>query len=115
MQWDQWDLGIQGIALMAAIAVGFGAAAAVLAGGRASRRIGVGAAAAIACFVVGLWTSEVFFGWATEAELQPNVDGLSRDEVLLSSALTTLVVVLAAHLLGRRRRTEDRTRDARRR
>lgn len=48
------------------------------------------------CFGAGLLTSEVFLaaarlqsesGWATEEDLQPNIDGLSRDQVLLSSAL----------------------------
>ena len=43
---------------------------------------------------VTLRASEGLFGWATEEELQPNVDGLSRDEILLSSVLTTLIVVL---------------------
>jgi hypothetical protein len=33
------------------------------------------------------------FGWATEEELQPNIDGLSRDEVLLSAVITTALVV----------------------
>lgn len=43
------------------------------------------------------------FGWATEEELQPNVDGLSRDEVLLSSVLTTAMVVLVMRYVARRR------------
>jgi hypothetical protein len=47
----------------------------------------------LACFGMGLISSEVVFGWATEEELQPNVDGLSRDEVLLSSLVTTALVV----------------------
>ena len=56
----------------------------------------------VACFGVGSVTSEGLFGWATEEELQPNIDGLSRDEVLLSSVLTTAVVVLVMRYLARR-------------
>jgi hypothetical protein len=35
----------------------------------------------------GLFVSEVWFGWATEEDLQPNIDGLSFDEVLLLAPL----------------------------
>ena len=35
-------------------------------------------------FIAGLLISEVWFGSATEEELQPNIDGLSRDEALLA-------------------------------
>lgn len=47
--------------------------------------------------VLGLVISEVLFGWATEEDLQPNIDGLSRDEVLLA------VVPAFAAVLGVRR------------
>ena len=75
-------------------------------------RLVASAITTVACFGVGLVTSEVLFGWATEEELQPNVDGLSRDEVLLSSVLTTAMVVLVmrylAHRAGGRRSPGDR-------
>ena len=58
----------------------------------------------VACFGVGLLTSEWLFGWATEEDLQPNVDGLSRDEVLLSSVLTTTAVVIVMRFVARRTR-----------
>ena len=58
---------------------------------------------------LGLLTSEVLFGWATEEELQPNVDGLSRDEVLLSSALTTAAVVLAMRYVAHGKEGGNRT------
>jgi len=97
----QWDLGLQGLAVLGVISLGFGALAGLLGGGDRARRLWAAAITAVACFGVGLITSEGLFGWATEEELQPNVDGLSRDEVLLSSVLTTAVVVLvmryAAH------------------
>ena len=44
----------------------------------------------------------MLFGWATEEELQPNIDGLSRDEALLSSVVTTAIVVLVMRYLARR-------------
>jgi hypothetical protein len=59
----------------------------------------------VACLGVGLFVSEGLFGWATEEELQPNIDGLSRDEVLLSSALTALCVVLVLRHLSHRTET----------
>jgi hypothetical protein len=37
-----------------------------------------------AFFVAGLLISEVWFGSAAQADLQPNIDGLSRDEALLA-------------------------------
>jgi hypothetical protein len=55
-------------------------------------------------FVGGLFTSEVWFGWATEEELQPNIDGLSFDEVLLFGLITGIVTVLATWYLTRRSR-----------
>jgi hypothetical protein len=98
----QWDLGPQGLALLAALSLGFGVFAGVVAGKGRPHRLGAAALTAGACFAVGLLTSEVLFGWATEEELQPNVDGLSRDEVLLSSVLTTVLVLLAIRYLGHR-------------
>ena len=98
----QWDLGPQGLALLGALSLGFGLAAGLLVGGGRPRRGWASAITTVACFGVGLLTSEGLFGWATAADLQPNVDGLSRDEVLLSSLLTTAVVVLVMRHLARR-------------
>jgi hypothetical protein len=103
----QWDLGLQGMVLLGVMAIGFGAFAGLVVGRSASYRLWAMAITAIACFGVGLLTSEVLFGWATEEELQPNIDGLSRDEVLLSSTLTTAVVVVVMRYLARR--AGDRT------
>lgn len=102
----QWDLGWEGAALLGVISLGFGAFAGLLAGGGANRRIIATAVTTVACFGAGLLTSEWLFGWATEEELQPNIDGLSRDEVLLSSFLTTVVVlVVLRYVVKRRART----------
>ncbi len=103
----QWDLGIQGLAVLVALSLGFGVVAGLLVGGGFSHRGWATVIAAVACFGAGLLTSEVWFGWATEEELQPNIDGLSRDEVLLSSALTTVVVVVAMRWVSRRARRHE--------
>lgn len=98
----QWDLGLQGLSVLAVISLGFGVLAGLLVGAGWTRRLGATAITTVACFGVGVLTSEWLFGWATEEELQPNVDGLSRDEVLLSSLLTTAVVVLVTRYLAHR-------------
>lgn len=103
-----WDLGLQGLALLGAMSLGFGVFAGLEVGKGLAHRWWALALTTVACFGVGLLTSEVLFGWATEEELQPNVDGLSRDEVLLSSVLTTAVVVLV--MRHRTRRTGRATR-----
>lgn len=59
---------------------------------------------AIGAFVVGLLISEAWFGWATEEELQPNIGGLSFDEVLIGFLLLGVVALVARYLtLGRKR------------
>jgi len=105
----QWDLGLRGLAVLAAMSLGFGVLAGLVVGGGTAHRLRTTAITTVACFGVGLLTSEVLFGWATEDELQPNVDGLSRDEVLLSSLVTTLVIVLVMrHRARRTRMARDR-------
>jgi hypothetical protein len=104
----QWDLGLQGLAVLGAISLGFGVVAGLIVGRGASYRLLATAITTVACFGVGLITSEVLFGWATEEELQPNIDGLSRDEVLLSSVLTTALVVLVMRYLARRAVSQGR-------
>jgi hypothetical protein len=98
----QWDLGFQGVALLGVMSVGFGVAAALLVGSDVGYRLYAAAITTASCFGIGLVTSELIFGWATEEELQPNIDGLSRDEVLLSSVLTTALVVLVMRRLAHR-------------
>lgn len=101
----QWDLGLQGLVVLGAMSLGFGVFAGLVVGKDMAYRLSATAITTVACFGLGLVTSEVLFGWATEEELQPNIDGLSRDEVLLSSVLSTAVVVLVMWYLARR--TED--------
>lgn len=87
-----WDLGAQGVGLLLAMAVGFGVVARILA--RTTLAHGRWLVAVLAYLVSGLFVSEVWFGWATEEDLQPNVDGLSFDEVLLLGTLMSVGVVL---------------------
>jgi uncharacterized membrane protein YebE (DUF533 family) len=82
----EWDLGVQGSSVLAAISLGFGVLAGLLVGGGWARRLWAAAITTVASVGVGLLTSEWLFGWASEKELQPNVDGSSRDEVLLCPA-----------------------------
>jgi uncharacterized membrane protein YebE (DUF533 family) len=89
----QWDLGLEGLSALTVLSVGFGVLAGLLVGDGWARRLWTAAATTVACAGVGLLTSEWMFGWATEEELQPNIDGLSRDEVLLSAVITTALVV----------------------
>jgi hypothetical protein len=96
-----WDLGLQGLGLMAAMSVGFGVLAALIAGGSLRRRIEYVAVATVVAFAFGLFTSEVWFGWATEEDLQPNIDGLSFDEVLLSGVAMSVAVGLGLRYLRR--------------
>jgi hypothetical protein len=98
----QWDLGLEGLALLGVISLGFGLLAGLLVGDGVARRSVATVITAVACFAIGLVTSEGLFGWATEEELQPNIDGLSRDEVLLSSALTVCLIVLVMRYLAHR-------------
>lgn len=97
----QWDLGLEGLALLGAIALVFGVAAGLLVGGGGARRAWAAGVGTVACVGAGLVTSEWVLGSATEEDLQPYVDGLTRDEVLLSSLLTTLVVVVVMRYLAR--------------
>ena len=98
----QWDLGLEGLAVLGAWSLGFGILAGLLVGDGRSRRLEAAAISTVACFGIGLITSEWLFGWATEEELQPNVDGLSRDEVLLSSLIVTALTVVVMRVVAHR-------------
>jgi hypothetical protein len=98
----QWDLGLQGLGLLVVMSLGFGFVAQLLVGRVTTRWLWL--IAAVTYFVAGLFISEVGFGWATEAELQPNIDGLSFDEVLLIGLVPGILVVLVTWLVTRRGR-----------
>jgi hypothetical protein len=95
-----WDMGIRGVALLLAISIGFGVVAQLVMWRAATHWLWL--IAGTVYFVSGLLISEVWFGWATEDDLQPNVDGLSVDEAVWISFLPGLAVVFAAWMIGRR-------------
>jgi len=96
----EWDLGWQGVGVLALMSVGVGLLAQMLFWTRATWWVGLLSAGVM--FLVGLLISEVWFGWATAADLQPNIDGLSFDEVLIGFAIG-IPVLLVARFLARRR------------
>jgi hypothetical protein len=101
----QWDLGIWGVAYLLAMSLAFGVGAHLVAGRVTTKWLWL--IATVGFFVLGLLISEVFFGWATEEDLQPNIDGLSRDEVLLG-LLPGIVAVVLARRWGLRRHGRHR-------
>ena len=94
-----WDLGIAGLGLLAGMSLAFGVIAHWIVGKRPTRWLWI--LAATAYFLAGILVSEVWFGWATERDLQPNIDGLSFDEVQLVT-LAGLVAALIGRYLVRR-------------
>lgn len=95
-----WDLGLSGLAYLLAMSLVFGLVAHLIAGRVTTKWLWLVATAGF--FLVSLFISEVLFGWATEEDLQPNIDGLSRDEVLLG-LIPGLAAALFARRWGRRR------------
>jgi hypothetical protein len=96
----QWDLGFQGLGLLIVMSLGFGVIAQLAVGRATTSRLWL--IATVAYFVGGLFTSEVWFGWATQAELQPNIDGLSFDEALLGGLIAGILTVAVTWYLTRR-------------
>ena len=92
----QWDLGFQGVGMLFVMSIVFGAMAQAAFLSRATWWVGLAAAATF--FVAGILVSEGMFGWATATELQPNVDGLSFDEVLMLYAIGIPIVLVARYL-----------------
>ena len=100
----QWNLGLVGLLYLAAMSIVFGLLAQLLAWRAAPKWLW--AVVSVVYFGVGLLVSEFWFGWATEADLQPNIDGLSRDEVLLIGLVPVAVAVVVTRLMARRHARE---------
>ena len=98
----QWDLGLQGLGLLILMSLGFGVVAQLVMGKATTRWLWIIASAAY--FIGALFTSEVWFGSATQEELQPNIDGLSFDEVLLLATIAGVIVVLVTWRAARHAR-----------
>ncbi|MEW6225248.1 MAG: hypothetical protein AB1627_11525 [Chloroflexota bacterium] len=94
-----FDLGIQGLGILVACALVFGAAAHVLLG-RGTRWMWLVGAAG--WFIGGLFASEVVWGTLTEDEIQPIIDGLAFDESMLGGLILGLAAVLVAWFATRR-------------
>ena len=93
----EFDLGIQGLGILLALAVVAGLIAQVLPGaGTRWAGLIVGAAA----FVGGLFVSEVLYAGATEAEIQPVIDGLAFDEALLGVVVVGLVALVVTRFVA---------------
>jgi len=97
----EWDLGLKGVALLVMMSLGFGIIAQFVAGRATTGWLWL--IASTAYFVGALFTSEIWFGWATEEDLQPNFDGLSLDEALLLGLIFGIVAVLITTYVTRRR------------
>ena len=97
----EWDIGFQGLATLMAMALAFGLIAQLITGKGTTRWTWLIGSAVF--FIAGLLISEVWFGWATEKELQPNIDGLSRDEALLAIVPATAAIMIARRVVGSRR------------
>ena len=85
-----WDIGLQGLGVLAAFSLGFGLIAQLVLWRSTTHWLWLIAAGTF--FIAGLLISEVWFGSATEEELQPNIDGLSRDEALLAFIPASIAV-----------------------
>jgi hypothetical protein len=96
-----WDLGLQGFGVLVLLAIGFGVVAQLVFWGHGWW---VGLAGAAAYVVLGVFISEVWFGWATATELQPNIDGLSFDEALLGFVIAVPLLLVARYALRDRLR-----------
>jgi hypothetical protein len=101
----QWDLGLQGIAVLAGLSIGFGAIAIAILWHRTGA-VATGVVATATSFIGGLFISEVWFGWATQEELQPNIDGLSFDETLIGFLIGIVALVVIRFALGHRTRAQ---------
>ena len=98
----RWDLGIAGLGLLVAMALVFGLIAHLIVGRNVVRWGWLWWA--IGYFVAGILVSEAWFGWATGRELQPNIDGLSFDEVQLVTFAGLLAALIVRLIVRRRRR-----------
>ena len=96
-----YDLGLQGLALLIIPALLFGLVAQLIVWRSATHWMWL--IGAVAWFLGGLFASEVLYGAeTTEANLQPLIDGLLWDEALIGGLVTGTVVVLLTWFATRR-------------
>ncbi|HEX5147536.1 MAG TPA: hypothetical protein VFW02_00555 [Candidatus Limnocylindrales bacterium] len=94
----QFDLGLQGLGILAACAVAFGVFTQILSW---SLTRWMWLVAGLGWFVGGLFMSEVMFATATEDEIQPIIDGLAFDESLLGGLIVGGLAALATWFAAR--------------
>jgi hypothetical protein len=99
----QWDLGLTGLGVLVLMSLAFGIVAHVvlLALGQSVTHW-LWAIASATYFLAGVFISEVMFGWANVEDLQPNIDGLSFDEVLLIGLVPGIAAVVGTWLATRK-------------
>jgi hypothetical protein len=95
-----WDLGSNGLLYLGAMSLGFGLLAQLLSVRTVPKWLW--ALVSAICFGIGILVSEFWFGWATEEDLQPNIDGLSRDEVLLVGLVPVAAALVVTRWMARR-------------
>jgi hypothetical protein len=100
-----FDMGLTGLGILAALALGFGALAQVITWRSGTRWMWL--VAAVGWFIGGLFVSEVMFATYAEAEIQPIIDGLAFDEALLGGLVVGLAVALATWFVTRQFRRES--------
>lgn len=98
----EWDLGLKAVVFLVIMSLGFGVIAQGVAGRATTGWLWL--IASTAYFVGALFTSEIWFGWAREEDLQPNFDGFSFDQGLLFGLIFGIVAVLITRYVTRRRR-----------
>jgi hypothetical protein len=100
-----YDLGLQGLALLIIPALAFGLVAQLIVWRSATHWMWL--IGALAWFIGGLFASEVLFGSeTTEENLQPLIDGLLWDEALIGAFLTGVVAVVITWFATRHPRME---------
>jgi phosphatidylserine synthase len=93
----EFDLGLQGLAILLGFALGAGLIAQFL--GRPGTPWAWLIAAA-ATFLGGLFVSEVMFAGYTEAEIQPVIDGLAFDEAMFGSLIAGIVAIVVTRFVA---------------
>jgi hypothetical protein len=97
-----WDLGIEGLLVLAALSIGVGLLAQLVSGPHAPTWLWVRVSAVY--FVVGAWITDAWFGWAT-------TDQLTLEDMFLVGLAPIPAVVLVTRAVyrghGRRWRRAD--------
>ena len=101
-----YDLGLQGLALLIIPALLFGLVAQLIVWRSATHWMWL--IGAVAWFVGALFASEVLYGAeTTEENLQPLIDGLLWDEALIGGLVTGTIAVLVTWFAARLQQAEQ--------